>query len=190
MAQDMITGLVTSFSGPVLLAIGKRVGLPESAVKMAIPIVVGLVITCIKRIASQPGGADSVSSLLQGASDRVGARSLDAFVNEADPADTADTLDALTGENSSEQVVANLAGLTQQDPETIAKTLGIMAPAVLSQLNALCKDQGLDTQGLVNLIDQNADALKGLGNLDYLLDNKPGIVDDIQRGLGKLFGRG
>lgn len=190
MAQDMITGMVESFGGPVLTDIGKRVGLPESAIKMAMPIVIGLVVTGIKRMASQPGGMDNVASLLQGASDRVGARSLDTFVNEADPAKTAATLDALTGTNSSEQVVANLANLTKQDPETIAKTMGIMAPAVLSQLNTMAKDQGLDTQGLVNVIDQNSDALKAVGNLDYLLDNTPGITDDIQRGLGKLFGRG
>ena len=190
MPQDMVTGLVNSFGGPILVDLGKRVGLPESTVKMVTPIVIGLVIAGIKRLATQSGGVDQVNSLLQGASDRMGARDLDTFVQEADPAKTAATLDALTGSNSSEQVVDNLARVTKQDPHTIATLLGVMCPAVLSQVNSIAKDQGLDTQGLVNLIDQNADALKGLGNIDYILDDVPGISDDLKRGLNKLFGRG
>ena len=190
MAQDMLTGLIDSYSGPVLKDLGERVGLPESAVKMATPMVVGLVASGVKRLASQPGGVEKLTSLLQGAGDRVGSRDLDTFVKEADPAKTADLLDSLTGSNSAENVAANLARLTKQDPETIGKTLGIMAPAVMSQMNTLAKDQGLDTQGLADLVDQNADALKGLGDQDDILDDVPGIGDDIQRGLGKLFGRG
>ena len=189
-AAEMITGLVESFSGPFLTDLGDRVGLPESAVKMAAPVVVGLVVSDAKRVASRPGGVEKLTSVLQVAEDRIGDRDLDSFVKEADPSKTADLLHALTGSNSSEQISANLARLTKQDPETIGKTLGIMAPAVMSQMNTLAKDQGLDTQGLADLVDQNADALKGLGDQDDILDDVPGIGDDIQRGLGKLFGRG
>lgn len=188
MATDMITSLANQFGGPVIEDLGKRLGLPPQMVKAATPMVVGLVIAGVKRMAASPGGKEQIATMMQGAGQRMGDRSMDAFVQEADPAKSADMLNSLTGSNSTEQVIDNLARKTGLDPQATAKLMGVMAPAVMSQLNSMAKEQNLDVDGMMNLIDQNADALKGVGNLDYILDDVPGISDDLKRGFNKLFG--
>jgi len=45
-------------------------------------------------------------------------------------------------------------------------------------------------KGIADAIDANKDALASLGNLDSILDEAPGIVDNLKRGLNTLFGRG
>ena len=62
-----------------------------------------------------------------------------------------------------------------------------MAPAVLGQVAGMAKEQNMDIDGVVGALD-SAD-LGSLGNVDYLLDNVPGVSDDIKRGFDKLFGR-
>ena len=109
MATDMLTSLVNSFGAPALDSLGKRLGLPPSVVKAATPMVIGLVLTGIRRLANQPGGMDSLGALLQDNSQRVGDRNLNAFLQEANPAKTEQTLDALTGSNAFDQVAANFA---------------------------------------------------------------------------------
>lgn len=188
MAGNMIEGLVDSFGGPVLQDLGNRLGLPADVVKQATPLVTGLVVAGIGRLAKQPGGADKVSDLLQSAGDRMGGRDLDTFVKEADPAKSAEMLQALAGSNSVENITANLAKTTGLSTDSVGQMLGVMTPAVVGQVGKMAKEQGLDAAGVANLIEQNADALKGLGDLDTLMDNMPGISDDIKRGISKLFG--
>lgn len=190
MATDMLTSLVNSFGAPALDSLGKRLGLPPSVVKAATPMVIGLVLAGVRRLANQPGGMDTLGSLLQDNSQRVGARDLNTFLQEASPAKTEQTLDALTGSNTFEQVAANFARKTGMDPHVAGEMMGILAPAVLSEAQSLAKQQGLDLQGVVNAVNANADAINALGDIDYILDDVPGITDDIKRGFDKLFGRG
>ncbi len=184
---NMIEGLVGSFGGPVLEDLGKRLGLPADVVKQATPMVTGLVVVGVGRLLKQPGGADKVTSLFKSAGDSIGG-DLDAFVKTADPAKSADTLKMLAGSNSVENITANLASKTGLSTDAMGKMLGVMAPAVLGGLGKMAKEQGLDAAGVGKLIEDNADALKGIGDLDTLMDNVPGMTDDIKRGLSKLFG--
>lgn len=188
MAGNMIESLVNSFGGPVLEDLGKRVGLPTDVVKQATPLVTGLVVTGIARLAKQEGGSQKVGNLLQSAGDRMGGRDLDTFVKEADPAKTGEMLQALAGSNSVENLTANIAKKTGLPADSVGQLLGVMAPAVVGQMGTMAKEQGLDAAGITKLIDDNTDALKGIGDLDTLLDNVPGISDDIKRGISKLFG--
>ena len=82
---DMISGLINSFGGPVLEDLGKRFGLPPQMVKTATPMAIGLVLAGVKRMSANPGGKDAVAAMMDSASQRVGDRSLDAFIQEADP---------------------------------------------------------------------------------------------------------
>lgn len=187
MATDMLTSLANQFGGPIVADLGTRLGLPASAVKAATPMVIGLVLSGARRLAAQPGGKEQLGSLLQSTSDRMGTRDLDGFVKEADPAKSADLLNALTGGNSVDQVAANLAGKTGMDPHAVGKMLGIMGPAVLGSVAGMAKEQDMDIDGIVGALDSAN--LGGLGDMDYLLDNVPGVSDDIKRGFDKLFGR-
>ena len=184
---DMISSMVESFGGPVLEDVGSRFNIPPQMVKMATPMIAGLVIAGIKRLGSQPDGAQKLTAMMDQNAQRMAGRDLDSFVKEADPAKTADMLNSLTGGNSLDNVTGNLAGKLGVDPKALAGMLGVMAPAVISQLGGMAKEKGLDAQGVIDLVDQNAGGLSDMG-MDYILDNTPGMGDDIKRGLGKLFG--
>ncbi len=184
---DMITSMITSFGGPVLEDLGKRVGLPPDIVKKVAPLGIAAVLSGVKRIAAQPGGADALSSLFKSATDTVGT-DLDAYAKGFDPAKSASMLNTLAGSNSVENVTANLARVAGISPDSMGKMMGFLGPAAVSGLGAMAKENGLDAKGVVDLLDQNSDAFKALGDLDYLLDDVPGIGDDISRGLKKLFG--
>jgi glycosyltransferase involved in cell wall biosynthesis len=58
---------------------------------------------------------------------------------------------------------------------------------LLISVSRLAKEKNLDIDGVMSAID-SAD-LGAAGNMDYLLDNVPGISDDLKRGFDKLFGR-
>ena len=62
--------------------------------------------------------------------------------------------------------------------------------AVVGTMGKMAKEQGLDATGVTDLIEQGASVLqgKGIDDLDTLMDNVPGISDDIKRGIKKLFG--
>ncbi len=186
--SDMISGLVNSFGGPILEDLGAKLGLPPSIVKQAVPIVIGLVMTALLRKGRSPEGVQELGGLLDEANTEVGSSSLSDFIKNADPSRSAKLLDTLTGENSVENVMGNIGRLTGIPAETVTSAFGTMAPAVLSQVSGLAKGKGLDTAGLLGLIGEQGDAMKALGNLDYLLDDVPGIGDDIKRGFKKIFG--
>lgn len=188
MANDMLTGLISSFAEPALEDLGARLGIPASTVKAAAPVVVGLVLTAIQRMAAQPGGSDMLTSLLQSSSDRLGDRDLDTFVKEADPSNSAALLHALSGSNSIQNVASNLAHSFDMQPESAGQLLGLMAPAVMSQIAGMASDEGLDAQGIFNAVETDTAALEAMGNLGHMLDNEPGITDDIKRAFHSLFG--
>ena len=185
----MIEDLVNSFGGPILEDIGAKVGLPADVVKKAMPVVTGLAVAAIGRLSKQPDGADQISNLLKGVGDSFGGGDLAAFVKGADPAKSADLLKTLAGPNSVENITANLAKKSGLPADSVGKLLGVAMPAVLGQLGTMAKGQGLnlDPAGVAKLIDDNAGALKGLGDVDNLMDNVPGIADDVKRALNKLF---
>jgi hypothetical protein len=184
----MITDLATSFGGPVLEDLGKKAGLPPEIIKQAAPIVIALVVGAVARMAKQPGGLNQLTGLFDAAGKERGSADLDSFVKNVDPAKSGDLLKALAGGNSIENVADNLSRKTGIPAEAVAGLLGTMAPAVLSQASAIAKEQGLDTAGLVNLIGEKANAMPDAQIADYILDDVPGISDDIKRGFKKLFG--
>jgi hypothetical protein len=184
---DMITSMVTSFGAPLIEDLGKRIGLPADVVKTAAPLVVAAVIAGVRRLASQPGATNTLTSLYNSANDTVGS-DLNSFVNTFDPSQSLSLLNTLTGSNSLENVTANLARVSGVAPDSMGKMLGFLAPAVIAGLGNMAKEKGLDAQGVVDLIDESSDALQAAGNLDYILDDVPGVGDDISRGLKSLFG--
>ncbi len=194
MAVNVLDSIVHAFGPSVIDRLGQRLGISPAIIKAATPMVIGFVLSALKRLLGQEGGEEKFNSLLKSGKELVGSRGLEAFVGEADPSSGTSLLDILTGDNSTEQVAANFAhksGLDPQfDPQVAGKMMGMMAPAVLDQISNLAQEHGLDVKGIANAIDANSDALASLGSLDAILDDKPGLLDDLKRGLGQLFGRG
>jgi hypothetical protein len=59
---------------------------------------------------------------------------------------------------------------------------------VLAGLGGMQAKNGWSTDQLASGITEGVGAMKDAGVVDYVLDNTPGISDDIKRGLGSLFG--
>jgi hypothetical protein len=194
MAVNLLDSIVHSFGPSVIDRLGQRLGISPAIVKAATPMVIGFVLSALKRLLGQAGGEEKFNSLLKSGKELVGSRGLEAFVGEADPSAGTGLLDILTGENSTEQVASNFAhksGLDPQfDPQVAGKMMGMMAPAVLDRISNLAQEHGLDVKGIANAIEANSDALASLGSFDAILDDKSGLLDDLKRGLGQLFGRG
>lgn len=194
MAVNVLDSIVHAFGPSVIDRLGQRLGISPAIIKAATPMVIGFVLSALKRLLGQEGGEEKFNSLLKSGKELVGSRGLEAFIGEADPSAGTSLLDILTGDNSTEQVAANFAhksGLDPQfDPQVAGKMMGMTAPAVLNQIANLAQEHGLDVKGIANAINANSDALASLGNFDSILDDKPGLLDDLKRGLSQLFGRG
>ena len=185
---DMITDIANSFGGPVLDSLGKKAGIPPEIVKQATPIVIALVVGAVARMAKQPGGLNQLTGLFDAANKERGSADLSGFVDSVDPSKSGDMLKALAGGNSIENVADNLSRKTGIPAAAVAGLLGTMAPAVLSQASEVAKQQGLDTAGRVNLISEKAGSMPDAQIADYIMDDVPGISDDVKRGFKKLFG--
>jgi hypothetical protein len=194
MAVNLLDSIVRSFGPSVIDRLGQRLGISPAIVKAATPVIIGFVLSALKRVLGQEAGEEKFNSLLKTGKELVGSRGLEAFIGEADPSASASLLDILTGDNSIEQVTANFAhksGLDPQfDPRVAGKMMGVMAPAVLDQISKFAQQHGLDVKGIANAIEANSDALASLGSFDAILDDQPGLLDDLKRGLAQLFGRG
>jgi hypothetical protein len=81
----MVSGLVTSFGGPILEELGAKIGLPPAVVKQAVPIVIGLVVTAMMRKTKSAEGKNELAGLIQSADQQVGGQSLTEFIKNADP---------------------------------------------------------------------------------------------------------
>jgi len=159
-------------------------------VKQALPIVVGLVVTACARKGRSPEGMLELDGLLESANAQVGSTNLSDYLRDFDPSTSDDFLQKLVGGNSGENVMANVSRLTGIPKETATTAVAALAPAILNQLSAAARAKGLDTAGLAGLMGEQGEAIQALGNMDYLLDDVPGIGDDIKRGFQKLFGGG
>ena len=66
--------------------------------------------------------------------------------------------------------------------------LGSVASLVLAGIGGMQAKNGWSTDQLANGITEGVGQMKDAGVVDYVLDNTPGIGDDINRGLTSLFG--
>lgn len=189
MSADMISGLINSVGGPAVDALAAKVGVPAELVNKFKPILIGLVVAGIARMLKQPGGDDQMQNLINSSSQEVGAQSAADFINNIDPSTSMNLLNTLTGGNSMDNVVNNLAGATGMDAGQLTGVLGSVAPLVLSSLGQAQKAGGLNTQQFAASLSESAAAMPELKAIDYALDNTPGIGDDIKRGFNALFGK-
>lgn len=188
MAEMLINGLVNSVGGPAVDALADKVGVSREMVNQFKPIIIGLVVAGIARMLKQQGGAQKMQSMIDTANSAVGSQDPADFIKNVDPQKSMDMLSSLAGGNSLDNVVNNLAGKTGIDAKQLTGVLGSVAPLVLAGLGSAQKSQGLTTDQLAAQISTGAAKMQDAGMVDYMLDNTPGIGDDIKRGLKSMFG--
>jgi hypothetical protein len=174
--------------GPVVDALASKIGVPANVVNQFKPVIIGLVVAGIARMLKQPDGANKMQSMIDASSKAVGTTDPADFIKNVDPQKSMDMLGALAGGNSLDNVVSNLAGKTGIDAGQLTGVLGSVAPLVLAGLGGIQAKNGLSTEQLANGITEGVGQMQDLGVVDYVLDNTPGIGDDIKRGLSSLFG--
>jgi hypothetical protein len=190
MATDMMTSLVNQFGGPVLEELGRKLGLPRDTVKAIIPTAISLVMAGLARVYKQPNGNQTMQGLLDSAGSDMSLSSGDftGFLQNFDPAKSKDMLSTLAGSNSIDNITHNVAKKTGISDEAAGGLLAAVTPMVLGGLGKMSQEQGLDVDGLANKVGGELKEIGDLGDIDNVLDDTPGFVEDIQRGLKKLFG--
>lgn len=188
MGADIISSLVNMVGGPVIDALAKKTGLPVEMVNKLKPIVVGLVVAGIARVLKQPNGADKLQDMI-GLSDKAmrGENAAD-YVASVDPHSNTDLMTSLAGDNSLDNVLNNFAGNTGVSADQLKAILGSVAPVVLSNVGQVQKNNNLTAEQLATSINDGIASMPEMAVIDNVLDNKPGFMDDIQRGLGALGG--
>lgn len=189
MSTDFIGSIANMVGGPAIDALAAKVGLPADMVNKFKPVIIGLVVAGIARLLKQPGGATQMQNLIDSSSQSVGAQSPADFINNVNPAAAMSLLNTLTGGNSADNVIKNLAGKTGLDAGQVTGLLGSVAPLVLADLGQTQKANGLSTDQLAAKINEGVANMPELGMIDYALDNQPGMTDDIKRGFNALFGK-
>ena len=188
MSADMVGGAVNAVGGPVIDALAAKVGAPKELVNQFKPIIVGLVVAGIARMLKQQGGDKKMQDMIDASTKAVGSTDPADFIKNVDPQKSVDMLGQLAGGNSLDNVISNLSGKTGIDAKQLTGVLGSVAPLVLAGLGGMQAKNGWTTDQLANGITEGVGAMKDAGVVDYVLDNTPGISDDIKRGLTSLFG--
>jgi len=188
MSADLVGGIVNMFGGPAIDALANKVGVPAEMLNKFKPVIIGLVVAGIARLLKQPDGATQMQNLIDTSSQSVGTQTPADFINNVNPAAAMNLLSTLTGGNSVDNVVNNLAGATGIDAGQVTGLLGSVAPLVLAGLGQAQKADGLSTDQLAASIESAVAASPDMAAISYTLDNKPGLMDDLQRGLGALGG--
>jgi hypothetical protein len=184
----MLESLVGSFTGPVLESLGAKVGIPSSVVKSFAPMATALVVGALGR-KLKGGGVEAVTDLLgQAGKFNIDAKDPTAFIKDVKASDTSDLLKSLAGGADLNQVVANVAGKSGIDAKAVGGLLSAIAPMALSGIAGFAKSNQLAGADLGKLVEGAVGDLPDAGAIDYLIDNVPGVSDDISRALKGLFG--
>lgn len=189
MSTDIISSIVTMVGSPVIDALASKTGLPVEVVNKLKPMVVGLVVAGIARILKQPGGTEKLQDMI-GLSDKaIRGESAADYVANVDPHSNTDLMTSLAGDNSLDNVLHNIAGKTGVDSNQLKAILGSVTPLVLSNMGQVQRNNNLTPEQLTASINDGIANMPELGVVDYMLDNSPGIGDDIKRGFNALFGK-
>lgn len=189
MNADLIGSAVNMLGGPVIDALARKTGLPVEVVNKIKPLVIGLVVAGIARVLKQPNGADKLQDMVGLSNKAIRDENAADYVANVDPHSNTDLMTSLTGDNSLDNVISNFAGNTGVTSDQLKAVFGSIAPLVLSNVGRVQESNHLTAEQLSTSINDEIAQRPELGIVDYLLDNRPGVGDDIKRGFNALFGK-
>ncbi|MEZ5920428.1 MAG: DUF937 domain-containing protein [Parvularculaceae bacterium] len=175
-----------------------KTGVNESAVAALMPMATAVLMNGLKKNMSKPGGAESLSKALTkhdgGLLDNLGRTSDDDVMEDGRA-----ILGHILG-GKQQQTQSALAKAAGVDSDQIGKLLAMAAPAILAGLGKAQRQQGLDPNGLAELVKhetskaqtQAPNELSGL--LKWVDSDGDGRIDDdlaglAAKGLSSLFKR-
>jgi hypothetical protein len=180
---ESIAGMV---AGPLAAQIAKRMGLPEPMVRAAVVAAVPMLLGALAKNTRSEDGAESLYGAVERDHDGAVLEDLDGYVERGGDIDDGNgILQHTLGDRQpvAEQAVAQQSGL---DSDDVSKLLPMIAPLVMGALGKEERDQGLDAEGLAELVQsQQKEAIErdegGLGGMAALLDRDSDgdIMDDV-----------
>jgi hypothetical protein len=201
MSAPSIIDLVTSQLGPEgIRTLGDRVGLDPATTQKAIAAAVPLLTGGLARNAAQPQGAAAIHQAVTRDHDGSILDNLGGFLSGGNTDMGGAILGHIFGkrQGGAADGLARTAGI---DAGTAGQLLMMLAPLILGALGKLTRNQGLDTGGLTDVLNNShaqaqAQAPTGFGDIlgGFLdQDHDGSVVDDIARMgggmLGGLFGK-
>lgn len=192
--MNAITQIITQqLGGSAVSKIAQRLGISESTANTAVQIAVPLIVAALARNASQPQGAESLHDAVAKDHDGGIFDNLMGYLGNPQSANGAGILGHVFG-SQRPAIENNLAQATGMDQSSAGGLLETLAPIVMGTLGKTQQENGLDADGLSNLLitqqqEAQATAPDAMGMLSSMLDqNKDGnTMDDLQRMAANIF---
>ena len=192
--MNAITQIITQqLGGGAARTLSQRFGISETTANSAIQIGVPLILAALARNASKPQEAEKLHQAI--ATDHDGSifDNLMGYLGNPQSANGAGILGHVFG-NQQPAIENNLAQATGLDQSSAGGLLETLAPLVMGSLGKAQQENGLDVNGLSNLLsnqqqEAQANAPDAMSMLGSMLDqNKDGSsIDDLQRMAASFF---
>ena len=192
--MNAITQIITQqLGGGAARTLSQRFGISETTANSAIQIGVPLILAALARNASKPQEAEKLHQAI--ATDHDGSifDNLMGYLRNPQSANGAGILGHVFG-SQQPAVENNLAQATGLDQSSAGGLLETLAPLVMGSLGKAQQENGLDANGLSNLLknqqqEAQDNAPDAMSMLSSMLDqNKDGSsMDDIQRMAANFF---
>jgi hypothetical protein len=192
--MNFITQMITQqIAGVAARALAPRLGVSEATAQRAVMVAVPLILAALARNAARPEGAKELHEAVNKDHDGSIFDNLGGYLNDPQAANGAGILGHVFGEQQS-TVQNNLAQATGLDPNAAGSILETVAPLVLGAVGQTQRQNGLDPDGLSDLLvterQKTEEAAPDvMGALNSMLDsNRDGsVTDDVGRLLGNFF---
>ena len=192
--MNALTQIITQqLAGGASRTIAQRLGVSEGTANTAVQVAVPLILAALARNANQPQGAESLHDAINKDHDGSIFDNLMGYVSNPQTANGAGILGHVFG-NQQPAIQNNLAQATGLDQNSAGGLLETLAPLVMGAVGRAQQQEGLDSSGLSNLLNQQqqqaqTNAPGAMGILSSMLDqnNDGSAMDDLQRMAAGFF---
>ena len=182
---SILDSLMGSLSGDVIGNISKKVGIPESAAKSAIPMVTSLLTGALAKNASKKQGAEALTGALSKDHDGSILDNLPGFINNYKEGPGSGILKHVLG-GQQKTVQKGLSKSTGLNTKAVGSLLTMLAPIVMGAVGKVQSKKKLDAAGVTDYLGKEQKKIqkkapKSASFLSGLLDsNKDGkVIDDL-----------
>ena len=192
--MNALTQIITQqLAGGASRTIAQRLGVSEATANTAVQVAVPLILAALARNANQPQGAQSLHDAINKDHDGSIFDNLMGYVSNPQTANGAGILGHVFG-NQQPAIQNNLAQATGMDQNSAGGLLETLAPLVMGAVGRTQQQEGLDSSGLSNLLNQQqqqaqTNAPGAMSILSSMLDqnNDGSAMDDLQRMAAGFF---
>lgn len=189
MSQIITNQIAGAAAGPI----AQRLGVSEATVQTAVQMAVPLIVAALARNASQPQGAQGLHDALTNDHDGSILENLAGYFSNPEAANGSGILGHVLG-GQRPAVENQLAQATGLDPNSTGGLLEMVAPLVMGAVGREQQQSGLDPQALSQYLGEQQQQAQAadpglMGTLNSMLDsNRDGsVADDLTRVAGTFF---